>query len=109
MAGEGVEIYAISIQNEPDIKVSYESCDWSPSAMRNFIRDYGHLITGSKLAAPESFNFNQSFTNVLLNDKEALKNLDIVAGHIYGGGLAPFPLAEENDKEVWMTEYLLNK
>jgi glucuronoarabinoxylan endo-1,4-beta-xylanase len=108
MAANGVDIYAISIQNEPDIRVSYESCDWSPGDMADFITDYGHLIEGTKIAAPESFHFDQSYTNVLLNDADAAENFDIVAGHIYGGGLAPFPLAEEKGKEIWMTEYLLN-
>lgn len=109
MVSRGVDIYAISIQNEPDIKVTYESCDWTAPAMRDFIKNYGHLIEGTKIAAPESFNFNQNFTNVLLSDDDAAKNLDIVAGHIYGSGLAAFPLAEQKGKEVWMTEYLMNQ
>lgn len=108
MADNGVDIYAISIQNEPDIQVSYESCDWSAADLTNFIKQYGSDIEGAKLAAPESFNFNPSFTNTLLNDAEAVDDFEIVAGHIYGGGLAPFPLAEQKGKEVWMTEYLLN-
>lgn len=109
MANNDVDIYAISIQNEPDIQVDYESCDWTASDMRDFLKDYGHLITGTKIAAPESFNFNQNFTNTLLNNEAAADNIDIVAGHIYGGGLAPFPLAEEKGKEIWMTEYLMNQ
>ncbi len=108
MADNGIEIYAISIQNEPDIEVSYESCDWTSGHMTNFLADYGHLIEGAQVAAPESFQFNQNYTNTLLNDAEASQHFDIVAGHIYGGGLAPFPLAEQQGKEVWMTEYLLN-
>lgn len=109
MASNDVDIYAISIQNEPDIQVSYESCDWTSSDMRDFLKNYGDLIEGTKVAAPESFNFNQSYTNTILNDEEAVANLDIVAGHIYGGGQAPYPLAEEKGKEIWMTEYLMNQ
>jgi len=108
MAANGVDIYSISIQNEPDIQVSYESCNWTSSGMIDFLKNYGHLIEGTKIAAPESFNFNQDFTNALLNDVDAVKNLDIVAGHIYGGGLGTFPLAEQKGKDIWMTEYLLN-
>ncbi len=108
MSDNGVDIYAISIQNEPDIQVSYESCDWTASRMAQFLREFGPQIEGAKIAAPESFNFSPSFTNALLTDPEAAENLDIVAGHIYGGGLAPFPLAEQQGKEIWMTEYLLN-
>jgi glucuronoarabinoxylan endo-1,4-beta-xylanase len=108
MDANGVNIYAISIQNEPDIEVSYESCDWYVTKMAVFLKNYGHLINGTKIAAPESFNFNKWFTNGLLEDAEAAENLDIVAGHIYGGGLGSFPLAEQKGKEIWMTEYLLN-
>lgn len=108
MAANGVDIYAVSIQNEPDIPVSYESCEWTSPNMTNFLKNYGHLIGGSKIAAPESFNFNKDFTNALLNDVDAANNLDIAAGHIYGGGLGAFPLAEQKGKEIWMTEYLLN-
>jgi glucuronoarabinoxylan endo-1,4-beta-xylanase len=42
----------------------------------------------------------------ILNDSVACANTDIVCGHIYGDGLAPYPLAEEKGKEVWMTEHL---
>jgi O-glycosyl hydrolase len=107
MASQNADIDVISIQNEPDIQVSYESCDWSSAQIRNFLKDFGHLIN-TKLAAPESFNFNQSLTNDILNDTDAAANMDIVAGHIYGSGLAPFPLAESKAKEIWMTEYLMN-
>ncbi|MBX2971144.1 MAG: hypothetical protein KF803_17390 [Cyclobacteriaceae bacterium] len=107
MASQNADIDVISIQNEPDIQVSYESCDWSSAQMRNFLKHYGHLIN-TKLAAPESFNFNQSLTNDMLNDTDAAANMDVVAGHIYGSGLAPFPLAESKGKEIWMTEYLMN-
>ncbi|MCW5910922.1 MAG: hypothetical protein KIT62_07600 [Cyclobacteriaceae bacterium] len=108
MASNNAGIDVISIQNEPDIQVSYESCDWSVLQMRNFLKNYGHLIAGVKVAAPESFNFNPGFINTVLNDDEATANLDIVAGHIYGSGLASFPIAEQKGKEIWMTEYLLN-
>src|SRR5690606_11032914 len=107
MASQNAYIDVISIQNEPDIQVSYESCDWSALQIRNFLKNYGHLIN-TRLAAPESFNFNQTLTNSILNDAEAATNLDVVAGHIYGSGLAPFPLAESKEKEIWMTEYLMN-
>ncbi|MCB0641059.1 MAG: hypothetical protein KDC44_05440 [Phaeodactylibacter sp.] len=108
MNQNGVDIYAISIQNEPDIQVSYESCDWSANQMIDFISNYGHLIENAKVVAPESFNFNPTYTNALLSNEDCADNFNIVAGHIYGGGLGDFPMAEEKGKEVWMTEYLLN-
>ncbi|MEL0454702.1 hypothetical protein WJN01_00575 [Flavobacteriaceae bacterium SZ-1-7] len=107
MANNGVTIYAISIQNEPDIQVSYESCDWTATQMADYIKAYGSQIN-AKIVAPESFKFDQSYVNALFNDTEVINNLDIVGGHIYGSGLDFISKAEQNDKEIWMTEYLLN-
>jgi len=106
MAENGAPLYAVSVQNEPDITVSYESCHWSAEQMRDFLANFGHLITNTRVMAPESFNFNQNFSNVILQDSRAAANLDIVAGHIYGGGLLDYPLARNMGKELWMTEIL---
>lgn len=104
MANNGVKLYAVSVQNEPDIKVSYESCDWTPDQMLKFVKEYGDSV-GTRLMAPESFQFRHTMSDPILNDSTACAHLDIVAGHIYGGGLAPYPLAEKKGKEVWMTEH----
>ncbi|MCH7396632.1 hypothetical protein MM236_01480 [Belliella sp. DSM 107340] len=109
MAGEGADVDIVSMQNEPDIQVSYESCDWTIPQILDFVKNHAHKIQGAKFTASESFNFNQAYTDQLLNDPEALANLDLVSGHIYGSGLAPYPLAEQKGKEVWMTEYLMNQ
>jgi O-glycosyl hydrolase len=108
MADNGVTINAVSFQNEPDIKVNYDSCDWTPEQMLNFVRVYGRAIGNVKIIPGESFQFKREFTDPLLDDPLAASKFDIVGGHIYGGGLAPYPLAHEKGKEVWMTEHLLN-
>ena len=106
MATNGAPLHAISVQNEPDISVTYESCDWTADQMRVFIKDYGNLVTSTQLMAPESFNNNQTFTNAILNDAGAAANLDIVGGHIYGSGVVENTVAKNLGKEVWMTEHL---
>jgi glucuronoarabinoxylan endo-1,4-beta-xylanase len=108
MATQGATIDAVSVQNEPDFNASYEGCEWSSTEMYNFVKNNGAAIQGAKLVASESFNFKQSYTDAILNDQAAAANLDVVAGHLYGGGLASYPLAQQKGKEVWMTEYLLN-
>ena len=105
MANNGAPLYAISIQNEPDIAVTYESCDWSPSQMVKFIKENAPSI-GTRIIAPESFQFRRPISDAILNDSAACANLDIVGGHIYGGGIAPYPLAVSKGKEIWMTEHL---
>lgn len=105
MADSGVSLYAVSVQNEPDIEVTYESCDYTPDQMKNFMADYADGIK-TKVIAPESFQFRKNMSDPILNDSAACANLDIIGGHIYGGGLESYPLAEEKGKEIWMTEYL---
>lgn len=108
MEENGVPIYAVSLQNEPDIEVSYESCDWTGEEMANFLKNHADSIE-TRIIAPESFQFRKAMSDPILNDSSAAANLDILGGHIYGGGLTTFPKAEELGKEIWMTEYLMNK
>ena len=103
MANNGVPLYGISVQNEPDYGNDWTR--WAPDEMLTFMRDYAHLITATRVIAPESFQFRREMSDPILNDSVACANLDIVGGHIYGAGLASYPLAKEKGKEVWMTEH----
>jgi glucuronoarabinoxylan endo-1,4-beta-xylanase len=106
LSGNGVTLQAVSIQNEPDVTVTYESCDWNASQMSKFLKENGQFI-GPNIIAPESFHFNSTFADSLLNDPATAANISIIGGHIYGGGLAPYPLAAKKGKELWMTEHLV--
>jgi len=104
MDDNGISLYAISVQNEPDIDASYESCDWTPSEMARFMEENASMID-TRVMAPESFQFRKPISDAILNNSAAAENLDIVGGHIYGGGLEPYPLAGKKGKELWMTEH----
>ncbi|HKX26972.1 MAG TPA: glucuronoxylanase XynC [Blastocatellia bacterium] len=105
MSSNGVNLYAISVQNEPDISVTYESCDWTATQLLNFARNNAGAIS-TRVIASESFHFDKAYTDPILNDSTARANVDIIGGHIYGSGLADYPLARNSGKEVWMTEHL---
>lgn len=105
MRDNAVPIEAVSIQNEPDIQVEYDSCDWTPQQLIDFLIEQGPRFGDTRLMAPESFNFNRQRTDPLLNNPASAAQFDIVAGHIYGAGLADYPLARQLGKEVWMTEH----
>ena len=127
MAENGAPLYAVSIQNEPDITVKYASCDWSASEMLKFVKYYAPAI-GTRIIAPESFNFDRTISDSLLNDSVADSHVSIIGGHLYGEGvkglffsmymsvmggghifgkgLDAYPLAIDKGKEVWMTEHL---
>ena len=106
MSSNNAPLYAVSIQNEPDVRVNYESCDWNASQMLQFVKENAPAI-GPKIIAPESYNFNHTISDMILKDPVAAPHVSIIGGHIYGGGLAPYPLATSKGKEVWMTEHLV--
>ena len=105
MAENDAPLYAISVQNEPDVDVTYESCDWTASELTKFIGENGADV-GARLIAPESYHFDKTISDTILTDSAAAANVSIVGGHLYGGGLERYRLAEEKGKEIWMTEYL---
>ena len=108
MKSQGATIDVVSIQNEPDWKASYEGCEYTPVQLFNFVKNYAGTIKGAKVLAAESLNSNHAYTDDILNDALAVKNISIVGGHLYGAGLATYQLAEQKGKEIWMTEHLLN-
>ncbi|SMO39815.1 T9SS type A sorting domain-containing protein [Gracilimonas mengyeensis] len=102
MEERGVPLYGISVQNEPDYADDWT--EWEPEEIVTFLRDHAPSIN-SRIIAPESFQFRRNYSDPILNDSLALAHTDIIGGHIYGGGLSAYPLAEEKGKEIWMTEH----
>ena len=108
----GFDLYAISMQNEPDYaNVDYESCSWTAAQMDTWIDS---LTAGgatnpltAKLIMPESFQFIQAQSNTALEDPDAEPLIGIIGGHIYGVSPAPYPLAVQDGKPLWMTEHAL--
>ncbi len=106
LRNNGVELTAISIQNEPDYSPEYAGCRWTPQQMANFIRDYGHLITAPIMAA-EGVGITDNYANAMLPD-EVFNNLSIFAGHQYGAIQSAHKKLQEKGMEVWMSEFLIN-
>ena len=102
----GVELDAISIQNEPDWAASYAGCLWSTSEMAEFVKTYGPTIS-CKVMAPESIGCSDGYVNAL-NKTDVLNGFDIYGGHQYGGIQSAYKNLAAKGKEIWMTEYLIN-
>jgi len=105
MQDNGVELYAVSIQNEPDY--AQEWTWWTAEELRTFLVDYGGSFP-FRVMAPESFQYRKVMSDPILNDATALANLDILGAHLYGTQVRdfPYPLFKEKGagKELWMTE-----
>lgn len=102
----GVELDAISIQNEPDMKASYAGCLWTPTQMANFIKNYGSLIN-CKIIAPEGVGITDNYVNAMLSDS-VMAEFDLFSGHQYSYIQPGLKKMQAKGKEVWMTEYLIN-
>jgi glucuronoarabinoxylan endo-1,4-beta-xylanase len=98
-------IYAVSVQNEPNINVTYESCNWTEPQLFDFIANYGGSFT-AKLMMPETFNYLPSYSDSILSNTTAAANTDIYAYHWYGANRYSLNTQAYNlGKEIWMTEY----
>ncbi|MBN1758467.1 MAG: glucuronoxylanase [Chitinispirillaceae bacterium] len=110
MKGQGAELYAISVQNEPDYG---DWRHWTAADVRDFIINYGDQIS-TRLMTAESFQYRKNYYDDLLNDARALANWDILGAHTYGTQLRdyPYPLFDQKGipagKERWMTEVYTN-
>ena len=105
----GVDLYAVSCQNEPDFDPSYEGCKWTGEQFRVFVRDYWGPacrkagIT-AKIMISESYRCDITLSDPALKDSAAAAYVDIIGEHLYGGGPRPYPLAESLNKQYWETE-----
>lgn len=102
----GVELDAISIQNEPDMEATYAGCIWSPSEIAEFVKTYGKTIS-CRVMAPESMGATDHFVSPL-NNSNVLDCFDIYGAHQYQGLGSAYKQLGKKGKEIWMTEYLIN-
>ena len=98
---------AVSIQNEPNITVTYESCTWNATQLLNFCKSNAPSI-GKPVLMPEAYNFDHALSDTTLNNPTARANITFIGGHLYGAAPLIYANAATNGKKVWMTEHYYN-
>lgn len=104
MKDNGVELYAISVQNEPDY--ASEWTGWSSDETTEFLANYADQID-CRVMSPETFQYtNKDYYTKILNNQKAFANTDLFATHFYGTQRSQmdFPQLESSGKQIWMTE-----
>ena len=123
MKDKGAPIYAVSIQNEPNFKASYDGCEWTGPEMRDFFRQVGRFTNGvsgwgggksiptvltmfgESANSPDDSAFALNDTN----NPSARDYVDLYARHLYGNAQVSLAAkAQAKGKEFWMTEYNVN-
>ena len=116
----GINLYAISVQNEPDANVnSYEACQWTGAQIHDFVTNlYGALaakgLSSTKIIVPESESWSgdQALFTPTLGDPVTAADVGIVADHDYvannavGDQSSPAALSVSG-KALWETEVAL--
>jgi len=97
----------ISIQNEPNINVTYESCKWNATQLLNFCKNNAPAI-GKPVLMPEASDFGTQLSDSTLNDTTAASNISFIGGHLYGPIPFNYANAINKGKRVWMTEHYYN-
>lgn len=103
MKENGVELYAISIQNEPDY--AHDWTWWTSEECANFAANYANQIE-CKVMSCETFQYNKQYYNDILGNSKASANIALFGTHFYGTqrGQMDFPALENDPRDIWMTE-----
>jgi glucuronoarabinoxylan endo-1,4-beta-xylanase len=114
----GVNIYAVSMCNEPDTDgVNWDTCVWNSDSIATFLSRYlsptfanNHIAT--QVIAPEASRWDSvdSFLTATYNNQAALARVNTVAGHLYNGSNPSlrFQNALNHGKKIWQTECSTN-
>lgn len=120
MKNNGINLYAISVQNEPDAQVNtYEACQWNGSQIHDFVTNLSlalsaHGVSSTKIIIPESESWSgdTALFTPTLNDPNTASAVSIVADHDYvanngvGDQSTPAQLSTSG-KALWETEVAL--
>jgi glucuronoarabinoxylan endo-1,4-beta-xylanase len=116
MKNQGINLYAISVQNEPDAQVTtYDSCNWNAKQIHDFTTNlYNALVAGNvastKIMLPESENWSDpsNLVGTAMGDANVAADVGVIAGHNYDGANGPATLTKNNfGKSLWETEVSL--
>ena len=86
----GINVYALSIQNEPDVAASYQSCLWNPQQIHDFVPYLQSALLASNVASTkimlaEDENWQTNYYEVAMNDPAVATKVGIIACHDYDG------------------------
>ena len=109
-----VNLYAISVQNEPDVWADYESCLWTAQQIHDFVPCLHAALAASNVAStkimlPEDENWETNLYYTAMSDPSVAADAGIVACHNYDGtppsGMpAALPMYDNSNAALWETE-----
>jgi glucuronoarabinoxylan endo-1,4-beta-xylanase len=113
MRDEGVPLFGLTPQNEPDYPATWDGCLWTPNELVTFIgKHLGPELERRgldvKIIAPDTANFRKAreFADALLADADAKRYVAVLASHPYGRiQFARWFMQQRYGLPVWQTEF----
>lgn len=106
MAKNGVPLYAVSVQNEPDLATDYGSCKYTGQEIHDFV-PYLHAALQSadapttKIMIAEQATWTFDLTSNAMADPKVAPEVGIIAAHGYQGKIQPY---HTGSVPLWQTE-----
>ncbi|MGA2063196.1 MAG: LamG-like jellyroll fold domain-containing protein, partial [Thermoguttaceae bacterium] len=109
MKALGVPLYAISLQNEPDMNVSYESCLWTEDQFAAFLPIVGATFAArgvtTKIMLPEISHWSFELANSVMANPSLSQYVGILAAHNYDPTYHPYVAVNgTGGLPLWETE-----
>jgi arabinoxylan arabinofuranohydrolase len=110
---QGVNLYALSIQNEPNFNPTYEACLWTAGQFNVYAQAFHNAIASAglttKIMLPEPDNtYGMNLATTAMDDATTSSYISIIGTHLYGtpnpGTLASFGYTHVTNQEYWETE-----
>ncbi len=108
---KGIDLYALSIQNEPNVSTNYASCIWTAQQFHDFIKNnlgptFRRRSIGAMIMAPEYSGWNFDLAEPSLDDPVSRDMVSIMAAHTYkpDDKTKPYQKALDYGKRQWQTE-----
>ena len=109
---QGINLYALSVQNEPNFNPTYEACLWSAGQFDVYVKAFYSALQSAglstKIMIPEPDNpGGMNLASTAMADSAAAPEIGIIASHAYGENLAPlssYGFSNITNQEWWETE-----
>lgn len=109
----GIQLDAISVQNEPNFSTDYESCLWTGQQIHDFVPYLSAALAArgvgsTRILLPESAHWEFSLAVPTMNDPATAAKVGILGGHNYGSSAAPITqFGTPVPKPLWETEHFI--
>ncbi|MFZ1974693.1 MAG: hypothetical protein WAU89_17740 [Candidatus Acidiferrales bacterium] len=106
MTKNGVPVYAVSVQNEPDLTTDYGSCRYTGQEIRDFVPQLSSALQAAgagatKIMIAEQSSWAFDLTAPAMADAKVASEIGIIAAHGYRGKIQPY---DTGNARLWQTE-----